>query len=174
MRRLLPLLGLVGFIGLFAVVGGGRRPAEDAGVARVGVYDSRAITVAYVPSRFNPLGEKLKEYEQAKADGDEDRMRELEAWGQELQRKFHRQGFAIVPVDDLLEPVADMLPEVARRAGVQAVARHCDYTADDVEVVDITLELVELYDPSPQTMKRVKEIRQVEPVDLDELDAVDE
>ena len=37
---------------------------------RVGTYDNRAIAVAYAPSRFNPVAEKMKEHATAKQAGD--------------------------------------------------------------------------------------------------------
>ncbi len=138
---------------------------------RVGTYDSRAIAVAYAPSRFNPVGEKMKEYEKAKQAGDGARVAELEAWGEKQQRRLHRQGFARVPVDDLLAPVKDRLAEVAQRRALDLVAWSCDYTGPGVEVVDVTDDLVALFEPSEKTRAIVAEVRRREPLDLDEVEA---
>ncbi|MFZ5832812.1 MAG: hypothetical protein ACOY3P_22225 [Planctomycetota bacterium] len=144
--------------------------AEPRGKLRVGVYDNRAIAVAWAPSRFNPVAEKMKEMEQAKAAGDEAKQKELKAWGQSHQRKLHRQGFGRMPVDDLLAPVKDRLPEVARKTSVDAIVWQCDYAGENVEMVDVTSELVELFDPSPKTRKIAAEIVTKPPVDLDEIE----
>ncbi len=133
----------------------------------VGVYDSRAIAVAYAPSKYNPAGSKIKEYNEAKADGDTKRAKELEAWGEKHQRQLHRQGFGRVPVNNLLAHVKDKLPEVASKAGIDVIARQCDYTSQNVEVVDITKKLVLLFDPSEKTLKIVEELKKHAPVDLD-------
>jgi hypothetical protein len=138
---------------------------------RVGTYDSRAIAVAFAASKYNPVAEKMKEHEKAKAAGDTKRVRELEAWGEKQQRALHRQGFGRVPVDDLLEQVKDKLPIVAAKSGVVAVTMYCNYSSPDVELVDLTNELVALFDPTEKTLAIVKDLRQHEPVDLDEIDS---
>lgn len=137
---------------------------------RVGVYDNRAIAIAFASSRFNPVGEKMAEYEKAKAEGDEARADELEAWGEKLQRQLHRQGFARVPVDDLLAHVKDRLPEVAEAADVDVITWHCNYTGSNADVVDVTDELVALFDPSERALTWAKQIVEQEPVDLDDLE----
>lgn len=137
---------------------------------RLGVYDNRAVAIAYAPSKFNPVRKKMEEYKKAKAAGDSERMKELEQWGEKHQRQLHRQGFARVPVDDLLAHVSDELPEVARRAKVDAIVWRSDYSMPGVEVVDVTDELVKLFDPSEKTLKTVEEIKKHKPVDLDELE----
>ena len=48
---------------------------------RVGIYDNRAIAVAFAASKYNPVPEKMKEYNAAKEAENTDRVRELEAWG---------------------------------------------------------------------------------------------
>jgi hypothetical protein len=143
---------------------------EEAAPLRVGVYDSRAIAVAFAGSEFLRVGEKMQALKEAKAAGDGDRVKELEAWGEKAQRQLHRQGFGRVPVTDLLGHVKDRLPTVAQEAGVDAITFECNYLAPGVEKVDITLELVMLFDPSERTLRTVEELRQHEPVDLDEIE----
>ncbi len=146
--------------------------ADDAGTKlRVGVYDNRAIAVAYGPSKYNPVGEKMKEYNKAKAAGDTKRMKELEAWGEKHQRQLHRQGFGRVPVNDLLAHVKDKMPRLACKLGIDVIARQCDYTSPNVEVVDITKELVMLFDPSEKTLKIVEKLKKhPNPIDLDTIE----
>ncbi|MHC4218563.1 MAG: hypothetical protein ACYSU7_08935, partial [Planctomycetota bacterium] len=112
----------------------------------------------------------MQALKEAKAAGDGDRVKELEAWGEKAQRQLHRQGFGRVPVTDLLGHVKDRLPTVAQEAGVDAITFECNYLAPGVEKVDITLELVMLFDPSERTLRTVEELRQHEPVDLDEIE----
>jgi hypothetical protein len=137
---------------------------------RLGVYDSRAVAIAYAPSQFNPARKKMEEFKRAQAEGNKERMQELENWGQQHQRQLHRQGFAMVPVGDLLNHVRDKLPEVAKRANVVAIARACDFTSSSVELVDVTDELVKLFDPSEKTLKNIEMIQSKPAVDLDELE----
>jgi len=153
-----------------AMSGTTHSPGLRAETERVGVYDSRAIAIAYAASDFNPVREKMKAYEAAKKAGDQATVRELDSWGQSHQRQLHRQGFGRVPVTDLLEHIKDRLPELAGRLGVQAIVFECTYAGPEVETVDVTLELVKLYNPSEKTMTTVREVMKQKPVDLEEIE----
>jgi len=39
---------------------------EEGAKLHIGVYDNRAIAVAYRASEYNPVGSKMKEYEKAR------------------------------------------------------------------------------------------------------------
>ena len=155
---------------MLMVFGFGARAEQPARKLRVGAYDNRAIAVAYGASKYNPVAAKMKEYKKAKAADDTARVKELEAWGEKHQRQLHRQGFGRVPVDDLLAHVKDRLPEVARKAGIDIIAWQCDYAGSNAEVVDITRELVLLFEPSEKTLRTVEELKKHAPVDLDEIE----
>ena len=105
---------------ILAVVAHSALVADEEKV-RIGVYDNRAIAIAFAASKFNPVSEQMKKYEAAKKAGDKEQMDKLEAWGKKHQRQLHRQGFGRVPVNDLLAHVKDQLPEVAKRNRVQAI-----------------------------------------------------
>ena len=158
-------------VGACAALGGGRAgegAANDKKV-RIGTYDSRAIAIAYAHSRFNPVKEKWAAYEKAKAAGDRDKIKELEAWGQEHQRQLHFQGFSRVPVDDLLAPVKDGVAKLARERNLAAITMSCDFTGAQVELVDVTDDLVKLYDPSEKTLKMARGVRAVKPAPLTQI-----
>lgn len=148
-----------------------RIESAPEGGARIGTYDSRAIAIAYAPSRFNPVAEKVAEQKAARAAGDAERVRELEAWGEAHQRRLHRQGFSRVPVDDLLAHVQDGVAEVARRLDLDAVTMACDWVGADTVVVDVTDELVRLYAPSEHTLRTIEQLREQPPLDLDQVEA---
>lgn len=147
-----------------------REAAASGGAIRIGTYDSRAVAIAYAGSKFNPVGEKMKEFEAARKAGDAAKVKELEAWGQQHQRQLHRQGFARVPVTDLLEAVKDQLPALAKRLDLDAIAFEVNHRGEGVEAVDITLEVVALFNPSEQALKWAKEAMKREPVGLDEVE----
>ena len=141
----------------------------DQSQLRVGVYDNRGILMAWFASKYNDLANMRKEYEQAKLAGDDERVKELGAMGPKLQRRLHFQGFGRAPVTELLAYVEDQLPALAKELGVDVIAFECNYSGDNVEIVDITVELVMLYDPSPETIKSVKDVMKHDPVALEEL-----
>ncbi|MEM8874482.1 MAG: hypothetical protein AAGD32_09500 [Planctomycetota bacterium] len=171
MKILVLLCVLVAIAVPMSVVGDS---TNDAAVPmlRVGVYDTRAIAVAYAGSDFNDerLHLKMQEHAQAKADGDQAKVGELESWGKTQQRRLHYQGFAAVPVDDLLEPVAGQLPNVAAEAGVDVIVPFVTWTGKGVEIVDVTDELVALFEPNEQTSKFVASIRETDPVPIEDLE----
>ena len=168
MSRTALVLATVVALGAGAALGVGQTKdaAPAAGKVRIGTYDNRSIAVAYAASRHNPVKEKVAAHERAKAAGDRDAIKELESWGQNHQRLLHFQGFGHVPVPDLLEPVKDGVKEVAQRRGLAAITMGCDFTAGTVELVDVTEDLVKLYDPTEKTLKTALGIRSAKPVDL--------
>ena len=169
MKASLLAIALVG-AALVTAFSHGRAQSAPAEL-RIGTYDSRAVAGAYAASRFNPVAAKMKELEAAKAAHDQHKVAELEAWGPAFQKALHRQGFGRVPVDDLLSQVRDRLPEAARKAGVQAIVFASDWNAESVQVVDVTSEVVELFEPTERTLATIAELRKTAPLGLDELEA---
>jgi hypothetical protein len=170
MKRIALMLTVIVLCGAIAAIGAapaGEQP--QTAKVRIGTYDNRAIAVAYAASTFNPVAEKVKEHAAAKQAGHAAKVAELEAWGPSHQRMLHFQGFGRVPVTDLLEHVKDGVAKVAADRGVSVITMSCDYAAADVEVVDVTDDLVELYHPTDKTREMVRKIRDVEPVSLLEL-----
>ena len=75
-----------------------------------------------------------------------------------------------MPVDDLLAHVNDRLPDIARQAGVDLITWQCNYTGPNVEIVDVTDELVKLFEPSDKTLRVVAELKKQPPLDLDTIE----
>jgi hypothetical protein len=169
-RRVSISIGLL--IGAF-VVPFGTMADEGTGKdrkLRIGIYDSRAIAIAFAASEFNPVAEKMAAHDKAKAAGDKEKVKELEAWGEKHQRQLHFQGFGRVPVDDLLKPVKDQVARIAADQHLAAVTMGCDFTSDAVELVDITDDLVKLFKPTDRTLDHIRMIRKEKPIPLVELD----
>jgi hypothetical protein len=168
MRIVTSFLGLCGavLLGCMSMAG----PQSTPKKLRVGTYDNRAVAVAYASSRYDPVKEKMAEHERAKAAGDTEQMKALELWGESHQRALHRQGFSAVPVDDLLAKVEARLPEAAAKAGVDVIVYRCNYASSQVEVVDVTDQLVALFEPSSKTLSTISELRKQAPIDLDEVE----
>jgi hypothetical protein len=174
-RTVTILVACAAILGGMAVMGQDKKATSDSSQTkkiRIGTYDNRAIAIAWGSSKYNPVGEKMKEMEKAKAEGNTEKIKELEAWGPRMQRKLHRQGFGKVPVDDLLAAVKDRLPEVAKKTGVVAIVWQSDYAGETVEVVDVTVELVKLFNPSDQVLRwtNPEELKKNPPIDLEEIE----
>jgi hypothetical protein len=140
---------------------------------KIGVYDSRGVAIAYARSaEFQEKMAKLRsDHEEAKARGDDQRMKELEQEGSWGQVRLHQQGFSTAGAGDLLAKVSDVLPRVAREAGVVLIVSKWEppYRDASVEVVDVTLPLAKLFKPDEQTLKILGELKDQTPIPFDEI-----
>ena len=87
MNTFLSTLAILGVIVFSAVRSAADDKPKDTRI-RIGTYDNRAITIAWFASQFNPTEEKRREYEKAKAAGDQAKIKELETWGPQFQRQL--------------------------------------------------------------------------------------
>ncbi len=158
------------------------KPA-DAKV-RIGVYDSRAIVVAFFGSEVfkafdgKELADKKAEYDKAKAEGNQTRVAELEAWGKALQIRLHKQGFSTAPVDDILKHIKDKMPEIAKSAGVGPIVSKWDKETlakyESAERVDITMALVDAFRPTEGQRKAAIDIQKKTPISLKEAENIND
>jgi hypothetical protein len=154
--------------------GTGRQPEKSDSLARVGIYDSRAIAVAYAGSDFHIRWAKsLKaESERAKTEGNQKLYAELKAKAADQQKLLHMQGFSVAPVDNILANIKDKIPEIIRNAGVAAIESKWDKEAlrkyKPAEFIDITMELVKAFNPNDRQLKWAVEIQKKEPVSLEQ------
>lgn len=72
---------------------------------------------------------------------------------------MHLQVLANAPADDAMEAVHKRLAGVATNARVRAIVPSADYHEASVELVDVTDELVTLFDPTPETRKMASDLR---------------
>lgn len=163
---------LLGVVYILTVHGqSAEKPKKD--LLRVGVYDSRAVAVAYAHSNHwnNILKDKQKELQKAKEKGNDKKVKELEAWGSAHQQKAHLQGFGTAPVHEYLNVIKDKLPDIARQAGVDVIVSkwEFDYKAPDAEVIDITDQLIEPFGPSERVWNIVRDMKDKAPLSEEDI-----
>jgi hypothetical protein len=140
---------------------------------RIGVYDSRAVAVAYGNS--SAFQESVKtvraEYEKAKAANDSKQLKEIESRMKLQQRRMHEQGFSTGSVAGIVAKVKDALPGMAKKAGVQAIVSkwELNYQSPEVEVVDVTDDMVALFHVSDKGKEWAKGIQARPPVPLEQI-----
>ncbi len=152
-----------------------RALAEDK--TRIGVYDSRAVAVAYGASEMRktnktPADQAIAKAEEerakAKEAGDDKRLNQLRAKLLEMRQQGARAAFGTAPVDDILELIKDRLPKLQRQAKVTDLVSKWDsdtlYKHKSAELVDVTLLLVAEFAPRPRTLQSVWGIQQAEPI----------
>ena len=142
-------------------------------ILRVGVYDSRAIAVAYGNSaEFRKSLEAITaDHKQAKEAKDDKRVKEIEAQMKAKQRRAHEQGFSTGSVANIMATVKDSLPAVAKKAGVDVIASkwEVNYQSPDVKVVDVTDDLVALFHVSAKGLEWVKGIKDHAPLPIEQI-----
>ncbi len=169
-------LFLCGMLLLASVSMGAEPPdTQDVRVSRIGTYDSRSVAVAFAGSEL--FREKLDtlraQWKAAEEAGDTERMRQLDAMGRAMQHQMHLQGFGTAPVDNILNLIADKLPELKKSANVQLLVSVWDRETlkqyPGAEQVDVTEALVDALEPDDLQRERAREIRKHEPVPLEKL-----
>lgn len=145
---------------------------------RVGVYDSRAVAVAYCGSTLHnkSMSTLMAEFEKAKAAGDRKRIAELKAEGAAGQKLMHMQGFSTASVDDILDRIKERLPAIKEQAGVTALVSKWDKPGlakyKDAEVVDVTMALVDAFSPNDRQRKSAIEIQNHDPIPLEQAEKI--
>ena len=155
--------------------------AQETGArakARVGIYDSRAVAVAFAGSAaFNRwLGDLKAEHEKSKSSGDQKRVAELEAEGAASQRLLHMQGFSTAPVTNILDQIKDKLPALKGKAGVSVLVSKWDKDGlaryKEAALVDVTMALVDAFSPNERQRQSAIAIQEQKPISLDQAERI--
>lgn len=139
---------------------------------RIGVYDSRAIAVAFAGSAAHErqLKELRAAHEKARDSGDTKEMARLESIGKEWQKKAHQQAFSTAPVDDLLAHITNALPGIRRTNNVSVIISKWDEIELKMhprdEIVDVTEFMVDAFHPTERQRRSALEIRKHKPISL--------
>ena len=149
--------------------GAGRTVAAPDSAAtgglRIGVYDSRAIAVAYAgsPVHEQRLAAATAERRKARESRDSTTVSRIEAEGQAQQKLLHRQAFGQEPVDDILAQIPAEVAAVRSANAVGVLVSKWDEAALAAqrgrETVDVTEALVDALHPNARQRQRALEIR---------------
>lgn len=139
--------------------------AANAQQLKVGVFNTRAVALAFYNSDHwaGVMKSKHAERAAAKAAGDTARIAELEKWGQDQQDLAHKQVFGDAPIPNVLDYLAPSLPAVAQGTGVSLITTGTPYAAPSIQKVDITLQLIEVLKPSARTRALVSSFLEKNP-----------
>ena len=143
---------------------------------RIGVYDSRAIAIAWAgtePFR-EELGDLRQRHGAAREAGDTELADKLAAEGQAMQAKLHRQGFSTAPVDDILAHFEAEIAAVLKATGVTVIVSKWDTEGlaghPEAEQVDVTMELAQAMGTNEQQLGYIRQIGDQKPIPLEELE----
>ncbi len=172
-RNLIVLAGLavVTACTVFVIAGPAKK---EKPVLCVGLFDSRAVALACGRSETfkKQLGDMRAEYEKAMAAGAWERVDQFEKAGPRNQDRLNKQVFGNEPVDDVLEKIAKDLPKIAESAGVDIIVSKWEiaYQKRSAKFVDVTWEMVNLFEPDAETLTIAKDLLKHKPVSSKELD----
>jgi hypothetical protein len=184
MSKLNIVAGMV--LALNLIGAAGLRGAELAGPTnaappRIGIYDSRAIAVAFAGSAsFNKewMRPIKAEHDRAKAAGDTNRMKRIEADMRARQTLAHKQAFSTAPVDEYLKYIKKEMPAIKQKAGVSDIVSKWDPEAlkkySSAEKVDVTMLLVDAFQPNERQRKSAVEIQKHKPITLEEAEKIND
>lgn len=166
---------IVTLTALGVLAGGAASAQVQTSKLRVGVYDSRAVAVAWANStEFQATLKPIEaEHQKAKAADNEKRCKEIEAQMKARQHRAHEQAFSTGSVAPIMKIVKARLPEVAKQADVQLIVSkwELNYQAADAELVDVTDKLVALFHVSERGLKWCCEVQQKPPLPLEKITA---
>lgn len=142
-------------------------------VSRVGVFDSRCVAIAYGRSASfaESLNELRSELKKAKEEGNEARVKEIERIGPTSQVIMHQQGFSTGSVRNIMDKIRDKIPAIAEKRDVRLVVSKWEifHTAGQVELIDVTDDLVSLFSPNAETLRILEEVKKMEPVPIEQI-----
>lgn len=141
---------------------------------RIGTFDSRAVALAYYRSA-DGIERMIQEWDQkwsdAEAAGDSARMEELRLFKPSFQHLMHQQVFSTGSIGNVLREIEDDLSSIAAEARVSIIVSRWElsYSARDVSLIDVTPQMVALFDVDEEVASQVAQMKDVEPVPLEEL-----
>lgn len=152
-----------------------QRSQEEVTMAkpRIGLFDSRAVAIAYGNSELfrQHLSSLTTEHNEAKEDGNEERIKELESKAQALQHLAHQQAFSTGSVSNILENIKDALPRIAMEARVSIIVSKWEiaYRDSSLETIDVTPQLVQQFNPDERALKWIEDSRNQSPIPIEEI-----
>lgn len=166
------LIGL-SMLGLMMVLSPAASAQTHTNKLRVGVYDSRAIAVAWANStEFKEAMQSVEtDFKQAKESKNENRVKEISDEMKSRQRRAHEQAFSTGSVAPIMARIKDRLPEIARQADVMLLVSKWElpYQSAEITPVDVTDKLIALFHVSERGLKWSREIQQKPPLALEQL-----
>ena len=148
-------------------------PQQDTGKLRIGVFDSRCVAVAYGRSAdFMKLRDSIETvYSKAKEDSNKQIIEEIEQFKPTMQVLLHQQVFSNGSIINILGKLKDKLSTFAKDNNLNMILSKWEiiFTDDSAELIDITDQLVAIFNPDEATNKIIKDIKSMEPIPIEKI-----
>jgi len=137
---------------------------------RIGAYDSRAVAIAFANSKEGTafvadLHAKMMKAMETK---DDTLIQQVKTTAQAYQLLNHLRGFSVGSVADILQKHRADVEAIAEETGVFIIVSKYEliHTDPDVDVVDVTMHLVNIWEPSDRVLGWISELPQQEPLSM--------
>lgn len=163
-------LTLILFVPLLTLLPSCSSPKDTSTIAPIGIYDSRAVAIAFAgsPPHEKKLTSLMEKRQKAKKSGDQATVAKLEAQGQAMQKKAHQQAFGTAPVDEIIDLIPDKISTIKQQAGVTHLVSKWDQVTlkqhQGAQHIDLTMKLVDALSPTAQQRERAIGILNKKPV----------
>jgi len=140
---------------------------------RIGTFDSRCVAVAYgrSPEFMKEIDSMKTAQKKAKEEGNNELVAELEQLGPTKQVLMHQQVFSNGSINNILEKIKDELPVMAKEKDLRMIISKWEIPFIDgsFELVDITDQLVAMFNPDDATQKIIDNIKAMEPMPIEKI-----
>jgi len=140
---------------------------------KIGTYDSRVVVIAYTRSDYFVQQQMKSHKEGNEILQSNDTVKKIEAFYKVMTEQYllHQRGFSNGSSASILALVKDKLPIVAKDAGVDAIISRWELTFVEpaAELVDLTMPIARLYNPTGDFEKIADEVSKMDPVPLEDL-----
>jgi Skp family chaperone for outer membrane proteins len=152
---------------------GANFPQQKMDKVRIGTFDSRCVAIAYARSDdFKKEIDSMKmEHKKAKEEGNTQLAEKLEQLGQTRQFLAHQQGFSNASIANILSNFKDIFPGIAKNNDLKMILSEWEimFVDESFELVDITDQLVEIFNPNEETKKILEKVKTMDPVPIEEI-----
>jgi hypothetical protein len=146
---------------------------QDKKTVKIGVYDSRIIVMAYSRSDFFIEHQRKLALQSDSTVKTKDtlKMKEFANKAISYQHLLHQMVFSSGSAKDIVMLIMDKLPELAKQEGLVLIVSkfEINYMDPSVEIVDLTKQLVKLFNPKQNIDKMCDEIEKIDPIPIEEL-----
>jgi hypothetical protein len=135
---------------------------------RIGVYDSRCIAIWYFNTEefAGKMKDLMASLKVAKEKKDTTQIKDIEEKGPLMQRIAHDKGFGRGSVAEILEKRKTELAELAKNEKISAIVSQWEvnFSSSDIELVDVTLKLLELLEAPDKIKQYYEDMKSQEPM----------
>ncbi len=146
---------------------------QETNKFRIGIFDSRCVALAYGRSTefMKEMDNLRNDVAKAKEDGNQELVKELEQQGPTKQVLMHQQVFSNGSINNILEKIKDKFPAIAKENNFKMILSKWEisFIDESFELLDITDQLVAMFDPDDATKKIIDNIKVMEPVHIEKI-----